>query len=108
MKQEKGGSRIGPVGTGDKSADDGTPWLTQNCPTAGAPVTEQLMTIHFLPPKTDDVVIEDAIATCNGDIRGALKALPIVNEHLEAELMELRAAMATGGTRASRTDQSLH
>ena len=68
------------------------------------------MTIHFLPPKTDlyDVVIEDAIATCNGDIRGALKALPIVNEHLEAELMELRAAMATGGTRASRTDQSLH
>ena len=70
---------------------------------------ELLMTIHFLP-KTDlyDVVIEDAIATCNGDIRGALKALLIVNEHLEAELVELRAAMATGGTMASRTDQSLH
>jgi hypothetical protein len=31
---------------------------------------ELLMTIHFLP-KTDlyDVVIEDAIATCNGDLR---------------------------------------
>jgi hypothetical protein len=29
------------------------------------------MTIHFLP-KTDlyDVVIEDAISTCNGDIKG--------------------------------------
>jgi hypothetical protein len=54
------------------------------------------------------VVIEDAIATRNGDIRGALKALLIVNEHLEAELVELRAAMATGGTMASRTDQSLH
>ena len=72
MKQEKGGIRIGPVGTGDKYADDGTPWLTQNCPTAGAPVTEQLMTIHFLPPKTDlyDAAVEDAIATCNGDLRG--------------------------------------
>ena len=68
------------------------------------------MTIHFLPPKTDpyDAAVEDAIATCNGDLRGALKALLILNEHLEAELMELRAAMATGGTRASRTDQSLH
>jgi hypothetical protein len=66
---------------------------------------------HSLPAtKTDlyDVVIEDAIATRNGDIRGALKALLIVNEHLEAELVELRAAMATGGTMASRTDQSLH
>jgi hypothetical protein len=41
-------------------------------------------------------------------LRGALKALLIVNEHLEAELVELRAAMATGGTMASRTDQSLH
>jgi hypothetical protein len=68
------------------------------------------MTIHFLPPKTDpyDAAVEDAIATCNGDIRGALEDLLILNEHLEAELMELRAAMATGGTMESRTDQSLH
>jgi hypothetical protein len=30
------------------------------------------MTIHFLPPKTDlyDAAVEDAIATCNGDLRG--------------------------------------
>ena len=68
------------------------------------------MTIHFLPPKTDlyDAAVEDAIATCNGDLRGALKALLILNEHLEAELVELRAAMATGGTVESRTTQSLH
>ena len=46
---------------------------------------EQLMTIHFLPPELDryDVAVEDAIATCNGDLRGALKALLILNEHLE-------------------------
>ena len=68
------------------------------------------MTIHFLPPELDryDVAVEDAIATCNGDLRGALKALLILNEHLEAELMELQAAMASGGTMESRTDQSLH
>jgi hypothetical protein len=71
---------------------------------------ETLMTIHFLPPELDryDVAVEDAIATCNGDLRGALKALLILNEHLEAELMELQAAMATGATVESRTDQSLH
>jgi hypothetical protein len=26
------------------------------------------------------------IATCNGDMRGAIKALLLVNEHLETEL----------------------
>jgi hypothetical protein len=51
------------------------------------------MTIHFLPPEVDryDAAVEDAIAICNGDIMGALKALLIVNEHLESELMELKA-----------------
>ena len=55
------------------------------------------MTLHFLPPALDayDAAVEDAIATCNGDLRGALKALLIVNEHLEAELVELKAAMGT-------------
>jgi hypothetical protein len=68
------------------------------------------MTIHFLPPEVDryDAAVEDAIATCNGDMMGALKALLIVNEHLEAELVELRVAMAMGGTVERRTDQSLH
>jgi hypothetical protein len=67
------------------------------------------MTIHFLPPELDryDAAVEDAIATCDGDIRGALKALLIVNEHLEAELLELQSAMATGGTMESGADQSL-
>jgi hypothetical protein len=54
------------------------------------------MTIHFLPPELDryEVAVEDAIATCNGDLRGAVKALLILNEHLEAELMELQAAIS--------------
>jgi hypothetical protein len=75
----------------------------------GAQSRETPMTIHFLPPELNryDVAVEDAIATCNGDLRGALKALLILNEHLEAELMELKAAMATGGTMESRSDETM-
>lgn len=38
------------------------------------------MTLHFLPPAPDayDAAVEDAIATCSGDLRGALKALIIM------------------------------
>jgi hypothetical protein len=31
-------------------------------------------------------IVDDAIATCNGDIRGALKAMIIANEFLERDL----------------------
>lgn len=67
------------------------------------------MNIHFLPPISDryDRAVEDAIATCNGDLRGALRALMLVNEVLESELYELQAAMRTGET-TRRTGQSLH
>ena len=34
------------------------------------------------------------MASCNGDLRGALKALLLVNEHLEAELQQFYAAVA--------------
>ncbi len=37
-----------------------------------------------------ETAIEEAIATCNSDIRGALKALLIANELLEAEVAQLR------------------
>jgi len=33
--------------------------------------------------------VEDAIATCNGDLRGALKALIIANEFLERDIERL-------------------
>jgi hypothetical protein len=46
------------------------------------------MTLHFLPSAIDpyDSAVEDAIATCNGDLRGALRALIIANEFLERDL----------------------
>jgi hypothetical protein len=45
------------------------------------------MQIHFLRPDVDryDSAVDDAIAACNGDVRGTLKALIIANEFLERE-----------------------
>lgn len=43
---------------------------------------------------TSEAIIDQIVATCNGDIRGALKALLLVNEQLEAELAQLYAAAA--------------
>jgi hypothetical protein len=51
------------------------------------------MTLHFLPPAIDpyETAVDDAIATCNGDLRGALKALIIANEFLERDLQRALA-----------------
>ncbi|SFL80811.1 hypothetical protein SAMN03159423_3858 [Bradyrhizobium sp. NFR13] len=45
-----------------------------------------------MTPRPTDTLIDEIIATCNGDLRGALKALLMVNEQLEAELQQLYAA----------------
>ena len=45
----------------------------------------------------NEAAIDEIVATCNGDIRGALRALLLVNEQLEAELQQLQAAVAHGG-----------
>ena len=37
-------------------------------------------------PDANEAAIDQIVASCNGDIRGALKALLLVNEQLEAEL----------------------
>ncbi|MBX9711026.1 MAG: hypothetical protein K2X60_08325 [Xanthobacteraceae bacterium] len=39
-----------------------------------------------------DRAVDSAIATCGGDIRGALKALIIANEFLEEELRQAQCA----------------
>jgi hypothetical protein len=54
--------------------------------------------------KSNDAAIDQIVASCNGDIRGALKALLLVNEHLEAELQLIYAAVADG----VRGDNVLH
>jgi hypothetical protein len=49
--------------------------------------------MHHTPDADGDsyeAAIDQAIATCNSDMRGALKALLIANELLEAEVAALR------------------
>ena len=55
--------------------------------------------------EANDSAIDEIVATCNGDIRGALRALMLVNEQLEAELAQLYAAT---GVVTERGDQRLH
>jgi hypothetical protein len=40
-----------------------------------------------------EAMIDEIVASCDGDIRGALMALLLVNERLEDELRRLSAAM---------------
>jgi hypothetical protein len=48
-------------------------------------------------PGPNEAAIDEIVARCDGDIRGALKALLLINEQLEAELQQLHAVVACGG-----------
>jgi hypothetical protein len=54
-----------------------------------------------------ETAIDEIVARCNGDVHGALKALLLVNEQLEAELQQLYAAVAVGGP-FERGSNALH
>ena len=54
--------------------------------------------------KSNETAIDQIVASCNGAIRGALKALLLVNEQLEAELQQIYATVAHG----VRGDSVLH
>ncbi|ABA04247.1 hypothetical protein Nwi_0985 [Nitrobacter winogradskyi Nb-255] len=45
-----------------------------------------------------EAVIDEIVASCDGDLRGALMALLMVNERLENELQRLYAAVRDGNT----------
>jgi hypothetical protein len=51
--------------------------------------------------RPNEAAIDEIVASCNGDIRGALRALLLVNEQLEAELQQLHAVVAYGGLAGS-------
>jgi hypothetical protein len=57
--------------------------------------------------RSNEAAIDEIVANCNGDLRGALKALLLVNEHLEAEIAELYAA-AAHSVLAARRNSVLH
>ena len=51
--------------------------------------------------RPNEAAIDEIVASCDGDIRGALRALLLVNEQLEAELQQLHAVVAYGGLTGS-------
>jgi hypothetical protein len=53
--------------------------------------------------KRTEMAIEKIIAACDGNMRGALEALLLVNEHLEAELHQLYALACRAGPPRYRT-----
>jgi len=56
--------------------------------------------------EASETAIDRIVATCNGDIRGALKALLLVNEQLEAELAQVYAVVQ--GELSGRSHNVLH
>ena len=50
--------------------------------------------------KRTEIVIEQIIAACGGDVRGALEILLLINENLEAELHQLYAAICPSQSRS--------
>ena len=57
--------------------------------------------------RSNEAAIDDIVARCDGDLRGALKALLLVNEHLEAEIAQLYAAAVRHGI-SERSSSALH
>jgi len=49
------------------------------------------MSSSDFPTDTYDSIVDEAIAMCGGDLRGAVRALLIANEHLEVELTRLKS-----------------
>jgi hypothetical protein len=58
--------------------------------------------------KRIESAIEKIVAACDGDLHGALRALMMVNEHLEGELHAMYAAVATRGRSRRSVNRSLH
>ena len=66
---------------------------------------------HIVPHGVSDdtdFVIDEIVARCSDDMHGALKALLLINEHLEAELSLLRSPSTYRARAIRRTNVSLH
>jgi hypothetical protein len=57
--------------------------------------------------KRTEAQIDEVVAMCDGDLQGALKALMLVNEHLEFLLEQLQATGVRNEKAECRTS-SLH
>jgi hypothetical protein len=55
-----------------------------------------------------EAAVDEIIASCDGNMRGAVKALMLVNERLENELQRLHGADSTSSPTEMRSRVSLH
>ncbi len=58
--------------------------------------------------KSIEAAIDDIVASCDDDVRGALRALLLVNEHLESELHQLYALAVHSSASKARAKKFLH
>ena len=57
---------------------------------------------------TDDLLIDEIIKACNGDLRAAIKSVLIINEQRRAELKWLRDAAQKRSSRAIDSGPVIH
>jgi hypothetical protein len=55
-----------------------------------------------------EAAVDEIIASCNGDMRGAVKALMLINEQLEHQLQQLHDTADANSPREMRSRVSLH
>jgi len=55
----------------------------------------------------NEAAIDEIVANCSGDLRGAVRALLLVNQHLDADIAQLYAVAAHYGL-TERGDNVLH
>jgi hypothetical protein len=49
-----------------------------------------------------EMTLDEIVASCDGDLRGAVKALLLVNEQLESELLQIYVAVEHGTPSAAK------
>ena len=62
----------------------------------GSPLDNSRLDNSDLDNSHYEQACDQAIAMCDGNLRSTIKALIMANEYLEAELMELQAAISSG------------
>jgi len=63
------------------------------------PVSERSTQPEADPAALLEVEVDEAIATCGGDVRAALRATLVANAYLESEVERLTDAISTGFAR---------
>jgi hypothetical protein len=65
-------------------------------PLDGGPLDNSPLDNSHLDNSHYEQACDQAIAMCDGNLRSTIKALIMANEYLEAELLELQAAISSG------------